>query len=318
MRNFIITLSVLLLFVQFTGSRAFAGASDTTSSRCGKIEFYKDVSWRELYFQGGKGFTRLAASVRLRSSRKFCPCELTDTLSGFITCPLEGEDLKVLSVETTLSTLIPPQEEYAQHVWFNTKASGALQRIRWKKGPHPWVKAYRWGEKGVSRLKIQPASPSEVTKNPGIWTKKRRSFFGYSRGAEDCPTISEPTLLFYLLSSIDTKRSRFPLELCVFGKKELHLVTVRLVKLKPLKISFESYGLQGERRIEKNIRPLVFFITASPDEENEEGRETFSLLGLREDIYIFLDPETRLPVRVIGKTKKFGDMVLALTGAWLR
>jgi hypothetical protein len=90
------------------------------------------------------------------------------------------------------------------------------------------------------------------------------------------------------------------------------------MRLKPLKISFEAYGLQGERRIEKTISPIVFFVTSSSATEEKKGDETFSMLGLQKDIYIFLDPKTRLPVRVIGKTKKFGDMVLALTGAWLK
>ncbi len=272
--------------------------------------------WKELYFQGGKGFTRIAASVRLRSSRGFCPCDLTCTLKGLMPCPLEEANTKVLSVDTAVSTLIPPQEEYIQHVWFNKKNGKAYQRIRWKKGAHAWIKAYKWEERGVRRLKLQPRGPHEINLAPGKWTRKKSSFFPYAQDAESCHVISEPAVLLYLLSIIDTRQVRFPLELCVFGKKQLHRVTIRLMRLKPLKISFESYGLQGEHRVEKTIRPMVFFITTLPEEKKK--REPFSLLGLREDIYIFIDPETRLPVRIMGKTKRAGDMVLALTGAWIR
>ena len=317
MKSIIIILSAALILAHFSG--ALAENLDNNRRLSAKtIKFHGNVPWKELSFQGGKGFTRIAAALRLRSSKGFRPFDLKEVFSGFMRYPLAGEDIKVLSVETTFSTLIPPQAEYTRHVWFNRKTGGALQRLRWKKGAHSWLKAYKWGDSGVSRLKLRPSGPSEVTEKPGSWTGKHRSFYPYPPGVKDCSTITEPTLLFYLLSDIDTEKSRFPLDLCVFGKKRLHRITIRLMRLKPLKISFEAYGLQGERRIEKTIKPLVFFITSSPAAEEKTDDETFSLLGLKEDIYIFLDPKTRLPVRVIGKTNRFGDIVLALTGAWLK
>lgn len=231
-------------------------------------------------------------------------------------CPLEKADIRVLSVETAMSNLIPPQEEYTQHVWFKQETDQALQRLRIKKGNSPWIKAYTWNENGVSRLKIQPKHPSDVNKKPEKWKKTHKSFYPFPKKTR-CQIISEPTLLFHLLSRIDTKKTRFPLELCIFGKKELHRVIIRLMRLEPLKVSFESYGLQGTRRIEKNVTPLVFFISEPPSQDKKK-REQFSLLGLRDEIFIFVDPKTRLPVRLMGKTSKFGHIVLALTGAWLK
>ncbi len=295
-------------------------ASDTRDQSIGHgLHLRPKSPWRELYFQGGKGFTRIAASVRLRSPLGFCPSNLSKPLSGFAPCPLEGPDIRVLSVESAVSTLIPPQEEYIQHVWFNRKTMNTYQRIRWKKGSRPWIKTYTWGKTGVQRLKLQPSGPMELPFSPDKWTKKHKSFFTYPRGGRTgCGIISEPTILLYLASVMDPKRTSFPFELCVFVKKQLHKVTMRLVRLKPMKVSFESYGLQGQHRVEKTVKPLVFFITSSPVDPEDKKHEAFSLLGLQEEIYIFIDPETGLPVRIIGKTKRIGDMVLALTGAWLR
>ncbi len=294
------------------------GAGNAGSNPVLKVKPHKTLPWKELYFQGGKGFSRITASVRLRPSREFCPKSIKNAVSDFMPCPLPGRDLGIISVETAVSTLIPPQSEYSQHVWFNTKTGSALQRIRLKNGTHPWLKAYRWQEDGVSRLKIRPDKPEEFSLPPDKWNKRHASFFKYpQKEVKACPVISESTVLLHLLSMIDVGKTRFPFQLCVFGKKRLHRVTVHLAKLKPLKIAFESYGLQGERRIEKTIKPLVFLITSASMDKKGEKDEAFSLLGLQDDIYIFLDPGTRLPVRLIGQTKRFGEMIIALTGAWI-
>jgi len=317
MKKLLASFTIFLTVCLVTFAAPFAsGRPGTKPSKDATVRMHSSFPWKELYFQGGKGFTRVAATLRLRPSSDFCPPGVHGIISGFMPCPLEDAGIQVLSAETAITNLIPPQEEYIQHTWFRRKDVGAIQRLRHKKGSHPWLKAYRWEANGVSRLKIQPGEPWQINKECSHWTKKHRSFFSYSKGHESCRTVSEPTLLFYLLSAMDYKKNDFPMEVCVFGKKELHLLTIRMMRLKPIKISFESYGLPGEKRIEKTVRPLVYFISESPG--HEKDHEPFSLLGLQEEIYIFVDPATRLPVRIIGKTKRLGDMVLALTGAWLR
>ncbi len=318
MKKIILMLTCGLLSAGFTLSTlqdsALAGPCPFTNREIALLR--AAVSWKELYFQGGKGFTRLAATLRLRSPCGFCPSGLEQVMTGFMPCPLERPNIQVLSVETALFSLIPPREEYCQHVWFEPETGRVLQRIRIKKGYTPWIKAYRWSENGVRRLRVRPKHPSEVNSKPGKWKGRHSSFYPYSSYADACPVISEPTVLFHILSRIDTKNTQFPLELCVFGKKKLHRITIRLMKLEPLKVSFESYSFQGSRRIEKKVTPAVFFITE--EQPGEKSRETFSLLGLRDEIFIFMDPASHLPVRIMGKTKKFGHVILALTGAWLK
>ncbi len=321
MRNYHAAFSTFLTLILFLSVARITPGADQSKGiikpRDQGLKIEAAPPWKELYFQGGKGFTRVAATLRLRPARDFCPQGIQDVISAFIPCPLKKADMQVLSAETVVSNLIPPQEEYTQHVWFRQSDADAVQKLRLKKGTHPWIKAYRWEKNGVSRLKIQPRTPSQVNLECSKWTKKHKSFYTYSRGRETCRIISEPTLLFYILSAMDLRKNKFPLEVCVFGKKELHFLTIRKMKLKPISISFESFGLQGEKRIEKTIRPLVFYISESSGPNQNRRKEPFSLLGLHEEIYVFVDPATRLPVRIIGKTKRLGDMVLALTGAWL-
>jgi hypothetical protein len=84
-----------------------------------------------------------------------------------------------------------------------------------------------------------------------------------------------------------------------------------------MKVSFKTRSSSGVIGINTTVKPLVYSIEAESSAPQNRKPETFSLLGLQKDIRICLDPATHLPIRVGGRNKTWGEVVLDLIDARL-
>jgi hypothetical protein len=304
----------LILFLKVSSLALADFGADLNNGPSGDL-VQKSCSWKELIFEGSKASTRFLAEIRLTSNKKFCPHPLDPISTGFLNCPMVNRNAWILTAETVTFSLILPQDKYVQYVWFNPLDLRAYQRIRWRRTATPWIKIYKWQRNGVSREKFRPAMAEEASKTPDKWSKKTNSFYKYPRDMEDCHVISEPTLLFYLLSSLDTAGMGSPFELCVFGKKQLHRLTISPERSQALKITYKIQRPGQEKIVDKKVKTLVFGITSASVPSDDKDHEIFSLLGLQKKIRLYLDPSSHLPLRITGVNKNLGELEFELIEA---
>jgi hypothetical protein len=237
---------------------------------------------------------------------------------GGTECSGTGKNIKLLAVETRAQGILIFDEQYAEQVWFDTADGRAYRRIRWRKGDDPWVKIYCWTDRWVHRLEIRPGSPDEHKQPPTKWSQRAESFYPYPKGMSGCTLISDPTLVFYILSVLEPSRLQPSFEMCVFGRKQLHRLTFRYEGSSTMEASFKLHAPSGVVRIESKLKPLVFSIEAEPLATENTKPEIFSLLGLQKDIRIYLDASRRLPIRISGTNTTLGKLVLELSDATIK
>jgi hypothetical protein len=75
--------------------------------------------------------------------------------------------------------------------------------------------------------------------------------------------ISDPALILYKVSSIAPFIGQEPFDLCVFGKKQLHRLTITQEGASPLKVAYtvRSAALK-ETVVEEQILPVVSAVTS--------------------------------------------------------
>ncbi len=88
----------------------------------------------------------------------------------------------------------------------------------------------------------------------------------------------------------------------------LHTLEVDYIEKKP----------QSEVRRQKKVEALKIAIEPRPLASDLDNVEDFSFLGFQEDIAIFIDSVSGLPLQISGKISVVGQMTIKLHEAWLR
>jgi hypothetical protein len=169
----------------------------------------------------------------------------------------------------------------------------------------------------VRRHKAAPGSPAENKRSPAAWSDRTESFYEYPEDLAGCGPISDPALIFQIVSSLDPVSRQDPFEICVFGKKQLHRLTIRQEKSTPLKVSYTTRSASHEAAVEEEISPVVYAITTENILDKKREPEPFSLLGLHKDIRIYLEPDKLIPVSISGTNNSVGKLYLLLQHAEL-
>ena len=278
-----------------------------------EVSSRKSLSWTELIFKGSKVFTSTTVKINISSGDQLSDNLSTDIEPDFGDCSTTLNSSKLLTVHTSSKSVGLFQSQYQEKIWFKETTFRPDKRIRLSNGGgSPWLKSYCWEAKGVRRQKFQPGNPGENKQPPNKWTKRTESFYEYPEEVAGCDTISDPALVFYLLSTFESTRQPKYFEICVFGRKQLYRLTMERKKSSPLKVSYKTGASSQETAVKEQINPSVFSITAETLVPDKRVSETFSFFGLHKDILIFMDPEKRLPVRISGKNNSIGSLVLDL------
>jgi hypothetical protein len=122
----------------------------------------------------------------------------------------------------------------------------------------------------------------------------------------ECPQILEPASLLYIVSAIDLTTAHPPLNLCVFNKKQLHLVKVSVGGSQSLQVNYLEKLGDSQIRVDKKIDTIRISFQPRSLAPTDIEPEAFSFLGLKGDFDIFLDKTSRIPVQVSGKIAAFG------------
>jgi hypothetical protein len=301
-------LAFLVILPQLTGAEESQNIETTV---------YKKASWTDLTFTGSKFFSSINVKLQLGSGNLFSAASAKKTGTDLADCSETDNDSKLLTLKWSLKGLFI-QGQYEVKIWFKTADGLPYKRIRFRNDDDPWVKSYCWEDEGVRRLRILPGSPAENKQPPTSWTDRTESFYEYPKEQTDCSSVMDAPLVFYILSTLDLSSEKNPYEICVFGKKQLHRLTIRQVKSSPIEVSYKiETSSQKKETIKDQITPLVYSIKTESLASEKDEPENFSMLGLHKDIRVYMDPEKQIPVRISGTNNSIGKLDLELRNAEL-
>ena len=270
------------------------------------------VVWDELVLQAKKFTATLNVQIRLASlPAADAQGALPKSPRGTPVQPT-GPRLFRLVLNMGIDATFRAHVQILNEIWFDPKAAAVLGRIRLRQGQDDFKKTYRFTRQGVFRHRREPLNQKEVLLDPEKWTDVKDSFYAYDLARLGCPQVSERLALLYLLSAADLSENSGPLSLCVFGKRQLHRVTLRPQGLYPLTVDYLEKTMQNEARKKGPVKALKIAIETRPMDTDLKADENFSLMGLHREIIIYIDPVSRIPLQISGNTPAAGRTDLKL------
>lgn len=304
----------IMLFSLITGFSqaltAYANGSDQTPA-------HNDLAWTDLTFKGSKLLTTITVKMHLGTGELSPDDPAAKAGTHLPGCSETDNDSRLLTVKSTTKGMIS-QGQHDEYIWFREPDGLPYKRIRVRNGDKPWIKSYCWEKMGVRRHEIQPGGSAENKQPPTNWTERNEHFYEHPTESAGRSSISEPSLIFYILSILDPDTQQNPKEICVFGRKQLHRLTIQQVKSSPIDVAYNIQTTsQKKETIKEQITPLVYSIKTESLVPEKKEPENFSLFGLNKGIRIYMDPEKLIPVRISGTNNSIGKIDLRLQNAGL-
>ena len=278
----------------------------------------KQVAWTQLSFHAKNFWVEVSTEVQLASM----PANKTEAL--LIAAP-QGHPIRPAipeAVQMTINTSIDPRFRSSvsifNRIWFNPADAAALGRIRQRRGEDDFKKIYRFTKQGVFRHRIEPKNKKEASLTPEKWTDMNDSFYPYDQIRLGCSGVSERSLPIYILSAARIFKIEDSVSLCVFGKRQLHRVTLRKAGEHPIDVSFIEKKHETQVHKKGTVKSIKFTLTSEPLESDLNEPENFSFLGFHKDISIYVDPASGLPIQASGIIPTAGKATLNLKKVWLK
>ena len=310
----------LLLFVLFFMVIPLTGFSNSTRAQSySQIKLDpKRVPWIQLSYRIKNFSVEVNAQVKLESlPAAEVEAALIKSPRGV---PIEAwsPESNRITVHKIVESIFKKPVKIVNRVWFNPQDATALGRIRLRRGNDDFKKIYRFTEQGVFRHRRKPKDQQEVSKPPKKWTDVKDSFYAYELDKIGCPNVTERLVLIYIASAAEISKTMQPLSFCVFGKRQLFQVRFKPEGFHSLKIDFIEKKQQGNIHRHGEVEALKIAVEIQPLVSNLKEVEDFSFLGFHEDIAIFIDPVSDLPIQLSGEIPMVGKVTIKLHEVWLR
>ncbi len=226
-----------------------------------------------------------------------------------------GAEAMLITLDMMLDAALRDPVHVTNKVWFDPQDAAALGRFRLRRGEDDFEKTYRFTRQGVFRRNLEPQGKAEAQRDPDQWSRKGSNFYAFDRERLGCPVVSERLLLIYMVSALERITTDSPFVVCVFGKRQLHRVTLSPGGEATLAVDFREKRAGAEVQRTGAVKARKIKLTTEPLASDLDAPENFSFLGMHEDIVIHVDPDAGLPLQVNGRIKKFGAAELKLTQA---
>ena len=222
------------------------------------------------------------------------------TASRVLQLQVDGEARTVLTGSTTRAS-----------VWFDADSSQVLLRERTSAGSKGSSKIHRFGARGASRQRLEPADSRQALLPSAQWSKRSGKFFPYDMARAGCNSITVPAQLIYAIS-----RQPELTPYCVFHDGALYRVQLQSRGNEKHAVSYSLRSTGGQRQVSGPRRLERIALRIEPLDPKAR-LEDFELLELRGDITIQVDPEYRIPVMLSGSRSGLGSIIIRLTDASL-
>ncbi|MCP4655072.1 MAG: hypothetical protein GY856_06590 [bacterium] len=263
------------------------------------------VSWTRLRFRAEKLFLTAYSEVELKTLRT------PEVASALIASPRSvalmpsGPQTLLLALESSSGS-----RDSLVRVWFSPHDAAALQRLKLRGGKKAYKKIFRFTRDGTYSLRTAPENRRQGRLPPEQWGRVEEFFYPVSSGSS-CPAISEPSLLFYVISAARLAAGGEPVRICVFSRKSVIPLEIAVRGSRRLAVDYSEASAQAERRRTEEITATEIGIKV-PELDDEGEKADFKLLGLGGDVAIFIEESSRIPVQVSGRIPGLGKIDVKL------
>jgi hypothetical protein len=276
------------------------------------------VSWIQLLYKIESFSADVVTQVRLESlPAAEVEAALIPSSQG---TPIEVIPPKAwrMTVNYDVNYILQPPVQTINQVWFNPKDAAALGRLRLRRGNNDFKNVYRFTKQGVFRHHLEPQNQQEASEQPEQWSDVKDSFYSYDLDQLGCRNATERLVLIYIASAGALSDSMEPQSFCAFGRRQLFDVRLIPQGLHTLQVDYIERTPQGEARRQKKVEALKIAIEPRPLPSDLGDVEDFSFLGFQEDIAIYVDSVSGLPLQISGKIAVVGQATIKLHEAWFR
>ena len=263
------------------------------------------VRWSSAEFQGSKLMITLNSKVTWRRlPAAEARAQLVDAPKGQ---PIEPTGDEVLYMEFTSRYL---GREIVSRLWFES-GNGAVLQYDWEELTEgkERVKMHRFTDSGVFWERREPKG-AEVKLPREKWSDTRKKFVSYGSDAGWAGKISETSVMFYVVSAAPLNAVGDAVEVPLFNRDVVRNALVTLEGTEQVSVNYESTSGGKKQRIKKKVEALRLGITLAGGDE-----DGLDLGGLKRDIKILIDPETRVPLEARGEVDYAGLVRLPLVRA---
>jgi len=268
----------------------------------------KDPCWRELHFVASSGLITATTTLRFDAPAPAAQGQLYGAHDGTPLTPSAGA---VALIHGRFHAIGNTGE---LQTWYDPSSMAALQTRRLSRGKNSRLKTLRFLDDGVWRERFEPASSADLD-DPGRWRRQSgvRITYPVARNGE---AVLTPVMLFQRAAELVATDLKVREQL-VFTDTQLYRVTLRAAPAGPIEADVsvvegsEARSISGER-LARRVAVLPALLGDSPE------KEPFTLLELGGEISVFIDVESRLPLRVQGNWLQVGTITAELARAELR
>jgi hypothetical protein len=198
--------------------------------------------------------------------------------------------------------------------WFEPDLT-ALEVDKTESGRKNYVKAYRYAEDGVYRRDYYPLE-GEKDLPYAQWSKIEYHEYPHPEELEDI-SVTDNAVLFYAASAANLAKPGDSLAFYTFGKKHLNRIELRVEAVQEIAVDYVEVGPNGERQVDETIPALRISVTPSSVGEST-GENEFEFLGLKEDVKVYVDPRTRVPLQISARMNVVGSVSVYLKRVHLK
>lgn len=198
-------------------------------------------------------------------------------------------------------------------LWMDPGTGNSLQYEVRDSGKRSRERVVRFTDVGAYQRTLRPR-PGEHSSDSTSWTDESSGFWPYGQRLAGTPVLDSLGLLYFIAGST-LAQTGDQMEVLVFQKRQLVRVRLAVDGLVDARVAYRATGDDGSRSCTGSVQALRIrltvlpFGTATPD---------FDFLGLKSDIVVYIEPQSRLPLRIEGRASVIGRVTSTLQDSRLK
>lgn len=194
-------------------------------------------------------------------------------------------------------------------LWIDPADGAALQRRQSDRGSRLRERIYRYTDIGAWHYTRWPATQSETSLPAQQWTRIEEGLRAYPQAVQG-QRITEPSALLWMIAAANLSRPGDRLDTLAFSGRSVSRVTIEVTGRRKTGLRYQERRTNSSRS--DSIDALVLRLGAVRIDDPSDT-EDFELLGLRGNLELLLDPETRAVLELRGQAKLLGRITVRLT-----
>jgi hypothetical protein len=200
-------------------------------------------------------------------------------------------------------------KDYHTVVWMDPDSGEVLQYETSRGGSKSKHRIYRFTGRGAFRRTWYPANKAERELPWQQWTDRSSDYRSFQPEAFD-QLVVDTLGLIYAIAASDLGRGSDEIRWLAYGNREISRAVFSTGGMVDLKVNLVVRDADGEKKCKGKVQALQ--LNLDIEQVGDVAEPDF---GFLRDIEVLVDPKTRLPLLISGKTKSIGRIKIKARGA---